>query len=84
MMAEVQFVENMTFGWGFLARLHKGTTILLQRRYVHNEIWMPAEIHIEGSARILLFKKIRINTTVEFFNYKKYSVKTSVSFPGRN
>jgi len=84
MRMEVAFVDNLSFGWGLLARLHKGSSIRLRRQYVNDEIWLPAELQIEGSARMLLLKKITINTTIKFSDYKKYSVKTSYSFPRNN
>ena len=80
MKAEVEFVDNLSFGWGFLARLHKGTEISLRRRYINDEIWLPTEIRIKGTARVLLLKKIRIHTVREYYNYKKYSVTSSHSF----
>ena len=83
MKLEVEFVDNLTFGWGMLARLHKGTKVLLRRQFVNNEIWMPAEIRISGTARVLLLKKITFNTISQFSNYKKFSVNSSYSFPKR-
>jgi len=82
MRAETEFVDDLNFGWGLLARLHKGTSIVLERRYINNEIWMPAEVRVEGTARMLLLKKIRIHSVNEFYNYKKYSVTSSLSFHG--
>ena len=80
MRADVEFIDNVSFGMGLLARLHKGTKASILRRRINNEVWLPAEAHIEGSARILLLKKLEFNTTNEYSNYKKFVVDTTVEY----
>ena len=80
MKGEMEFIENISFGWGFYARLHKGTKVTLRRQFVNNEIWMPAEVRFTGTARVFLLKKITFDTTNEFSNYRKFSVETSYKF----
>lgn len=80
MKGEIEFIDNISFGWGFYARLHKGTKVTLRRQLVNDEIWMPAEIRFIGTARVLLLKKITFNTISEFSNYRKFSVNTSYKF----
>ena len=78
--SEVEFIDNVSFGKGLLARLHKGTKTSIQRRRINDEIWLPAKAHVQGSARILLFKKIRINTINEYSDYRKYDVDASIDY----
>ena len=78
--SEVEFIENVSFGKGLLARLHKGTKAMIQRRRINKEIWLPAKAHVTGSARILLFKKIQFNTINEYSDYKKFSVDASIDY----
>ncbi len=78
--SEVEFIDNVSFGKGLLARLHKGTKASIQRRRINEEIWLPAKAQVTGSARILLFKKIQINTINEYSDYKKFDVDTSIEF----
>jgi len=80
--AEVEFVEDLSFGWGILAKLHKGTKATLRRQYINDEVWMPAEVRFDGTARVMLFKKIRFNAVNEFSNYRKFKVKASLRFRG--
>ncbi|MBN2242329.1 MAG: hypothetical protein JW793_06525, partial [Acidobacteria bacterium] len=77
---EVEFVENLSLGLGLLARLHKGSKAVVRRRYVNGEVWLPAGIHFTGTARLFLLKKVRINTLIEYSNYRKFRVRTSHSF----
>jgi hypothetical protein len=78
--SEVEFIDNVSFGKGLLARLHKGTKASIQRRRINEEVWMPAKAHVTGSARILLLKKIQINTINEYSNYRKFDVNASIDY----
>ncbi len=49
-----------------LARLNPGAHAMFQRRLVNNEIWLPAQVHFTGSARVLLVKGVRVDTTSEY------------------
>jgi hypothetical protein len=80
MRSEVKFIDNVSFGKGLLARLHKGTKASILRRRINDEVWLPAKTHVTGSARILLVKKITINTINEFSGYRKFSVDASVDY----
>jgi hypothetical protein len=77
---EVTLIDNISFGMGLLARLNKGATASFQRRKVQNEIWLPAEAHFRGEARLLLFKGLRIDAISEYSDYMKFSVETQVKF----
>jgi hypothetical protein len=81
MRMEMVLLDDYKFGFGVLARLHKGATMKFQRRKINSEVWLPATAHFAGSARLLLFKGMRLDVTNEFSNYKKFSVATSVKFP---
>ena len=81
--AEMELVDNISFGWGLFARLHKGTKIFYRRQYINDEIWLPAEVRFIGTARVLLLKKIRFNILNEFSNYRKFTVETSIKYHGK-
>ena len=78
--SEVEFIDNVSFGKGLLARLHKGTKASILRRRVNDEVWLPARSHVTGSARILLLKKIRINIIDEYSDYRKFAVDASIDY----
>jgi len=78
--SEVEFIDNVSFGKGLLARLHKGTKASILRRRINDEVWLPARSHVTGSARVLLLKKIRINTIDEYSDYRKFAVDASIDY----
>lgn len=73
---EAEAIETASFGLGLLARVHKGSKAAFERRKVNGEQWLPARATYTGSARVLLLKVMRVGGTVEFSNYRKYSVET--------
>jgi hypothetical protein len=81
---EVKLIDSVSFGLGLLARLNEGAKAIFVRRHINNEIWLPAEAHFSGTARLLLLKGIRIKTDSEYSNYKKFTVDASVKFGGNS
>jgi hypothetical protein len=84
MKLEVELIDSVSFGLGLLARLNEGSKAVFVRRHVNNEVWLPAEAHFSGTARLLLLKGIRIKTDSEYSNYKKFTVETSIKFGGNS
>ena len=74
---DAELVDNLSLGLGVLARLHKGSRASLLRRKVNGEIWLPAQARFSGSARLLLFKGLRLDGLSEYSDYRKFQVATS-------
>jgi hypothetical protein len=70
------FVNNVKLAGGLLADLQKGTRVVLEQTFVHNEVWLPTyqEVHID--VRVLLVKGIKVDGTTRYSDYKKFSVET--------
>jgi hypothetical protein len=77
---EAEAIDNLSFGLGVLATLHKGARLSFLRRKVNGEVWLPAVVSYKGSARVGLLFMLRRSGTSEFSGYRKYSVDTSSSF----
>lgn len=77
---ELEAIRDLSFGLGFLARVHKGTTAAFERRKVNNEVWLPAKVTWTASGRLLLLKRLRLRGISEFSGYKKFSVDTSTTY----
>jgi len=73
---EAEAIETASFGLGLLARVHKGSKATFERRKVNGEQWLPARATYSASARVLLLKVMRIGGTLEFSDYRKFSVQT--------
>jgi hypothetical protein len=77
---EIEAIDDLTFGLGFLARVHKGTVATYQRRQVNNEVWLPERVTWTASARVLLLKTLRLRGVAEFSDYRKFTVGTSTTY----
>jgi hypothetical protein len=73
---EIEAIDNLSFGLGLLARVHKGTTATYQRRKVNGETWLPLQVTWTASARLLLVRRLRLRGISEFSHYRRYSVDT--------
>ncbi|HTU98947.1 MAG TPA: hypothetical protein VMF13_00295 [Luteitalea sp.] len=77
MRVEMEAIEDITFGLGLLARMHKGSTMLFRRTLVNGEIWLPAEARFRLVGKTLIFRKFALESATQFSDYKKFNVSTS-------
>ena len=77
---EVEAIQDLSFGMGLLARVHKGTVATYERRKVNNEVWLPAKVTWMASGRLLLLRRLRLRGISEFSGYRKFSVDTSTTY----
>jgi hypothetical protein len=77
---EIEAVDNLSFGMGLLARVHKGTVATFQRRKVNDEVWLPERVTWTASARVLLLQRRRLRGVSEFSGYREFTVDTSTTY----
>lgn len=77
---EIEAIDNLSFGLGLLARVHKGTVAAYERRKVNDEVWLPKKVTWTASARVLLLKRLRLRGVSEFSDYRKFTVDTSTTY----
>jgi hypothetical protein len=62
-----------TVSWGlFLVRLDRGARIWFDQTLVNDEVWLPKHVSITASARLGVFKKIRVQQDTTFRNFRKF------------
>jgi hypothetical protein len=76
---EAELTDDLSFGFGLLAKLKKGARAQIQRRKVNDEIWLPAQAHFVGNARLFLVKGLHIDALSEYSDYKKFTVATEAA-----
>ena len=77
---EAEANDNVAFGLGVLARIHKGAQFSFLRRKINGEVWLPAVVNYSASARVGLLFTLRRTGSSEYSGYRKFSVDTSSSF----
>jgi hypothetical protein len=75
----VEAIRSANIGFGMLARMNTGTEMTFTRRFVNNEVWLPARADYNIKARVLMLKRYLQGGTIEFSNYRKFTVDTATT-----
>jgi hypothetical protein len=70
MKIEARTTEDITFGFGLIARLTKGTTMTVGRQAIADNVWFPVSVRFNGGGRALLFRKVELDYKVDWFDYR--------------
>ena len=68
---EIEAIDTVSFGL-FLARIHKGTRIVIEQTRINDEVWLPEHVEVKFDARIALFKELAANLDFVYSDYKKF------------
>jgi hypothetical protein len=79
--AQGHFVNNFKVGGGMVVNIQKGTSFSMEQRKVNNEVWLPAMVEGNGSARALLFFHFNGSLRAVESDYRKFKA-TSTILPG--
>ena len=71
MRVEAEAIADTVFGYGVIARLHKGAKALFTRRKF-GDVWLPVETRVTGTGRAMLFRKVTINYLREYSDYRLF------------
>ena len=56
---DAQAMDDVTFGWGIVGRIHEGARAVFERTKVNGEVWLPARTTFTGSGRALAVPHVR-------------------------
>jgi hypothetical protein len=74
---DIQCLDTVSFGW-FLARIHKGSRILIEQTRVNDEVWLPQHITLKVDVRVALLKDFNIEDDLTYRDYKKFRTDTKI------
>lgn len=66
---EAAAVQDVTIGFGLIARLHTGSSAVVTRTLV-DETWIPAGFEFSGTGRTLLFRKFAVDVSAEYSEFE--------------
>ena len=75
----VEAIRTANIGFGMLARMNTGTVMTFSRRFINDEVWLPARADYTIKARVLMLKRYLQGGTIEFSNYRKFTVDTATT-----
>ena len=70
-------IDTVSFGL-FLARVHKGTRVLVEQTQVNEEVWLPKHVALKIDARVALLKKYNMNQDLTYSEYRKFRTDTKI------
>jgi hypothetical protein len=76
---DVEAIRDANIGFGVLARMNKGTVMTFSRRFINGEVWLPQRVDYTIKARVLMLKRYLQGGTIEFSNYRKFTVDTNTT-----
>ncbi len=68
---EAVAIDDISYGFGLLARLHEGTVVTLTRERIDGDIWLPTSIRFKGEGRAMVVRKLHIDYGIEWFDYQR-------------
>lgn len=71
MHLEATSIEDISYGLGLVARLDTGTTATVTRQPVGDGIWMPTELALSGRGRAVLFRRLVVDFSITWFDYRR-------------
>jgi hypothetical protein len=74
---DAQCIDTVTFGL-FLARIHKGSRILIDTTRVNDEVWLPRHIRVHLDVRLALLKNYNLEQDVIYKDYRKFHAQTKI------
>ena len=74
---DIEAIDTVSFGW-VLARVHKGTRVMVEQTRVNDEVWLPRHIKFKLDARVALLKGYNIDGEQEYCDYKKYRTSAKI------
>jgi hypothetical protein len=77
--ADIQFVEDIKFGLGFLAKVNKGGSLKIWQKKVNSEVWFPYHSEVLVNGKIALFKGFNLKFVSDFRNYRRFETRVDFS-----
>jgi hypothetical protein len=81
MKFDVTTTDTITFGL-FLARIHKGTHIVVEATRVNEEVWLPKHLAVHIDVRLALVKNFNEDVEQTYRDYKKFRTDTKITVLG--
>ena len=74
---DAECIDTVSIGL-FLARIHKGSRVLIQATRVNDEVWLPRHIAVHVDGRLALLKGFSFDADLTYKDYKKFRTTTRI------
>lgn len=74
---DIQCIDTVSVGL-FLARIHKGSRIIIEQTRINDEVWLPQHIDVKIDVRLALVKNFDVEDDITYRDYKKFRTDTKI------
>jgi len=74
---DIEAIDTVSVGW-VLARVHKGTRVVMEQTRVNDEVWLPGHVAFKIDARVALVKGFKVDGEQTFRDYKKFRTSAKI------
>ncbi len=78
---DITAIDTVSIGF-VLARIHKGTHLVIELTRVNEEVWLPKRLQFHLDARVALFKNYDDDVEQTYRDYKKFRTDTKITVVG--
>jgi hypothetical protein len=78
---DITAINTLSIGF-VLARIHKGTHLIIDLTRVNDEVWLPKRVQLHFDARVALFKSYDDDVEQTYRDYKKFRTDTKITVVG--
>ena len=81
MRMEAKAIDDISFGYGLIARLNEGTVATVTRRRIDRDLWLPTQLTIKGRGRAAVVRTLVLDFTADWFDYRRLEGDSPTPFP---
>jgi hypothetical protein len=74
---DAQCIDTVSFGL-FLARIHKGSRIVIDTTRINDEVWLPRHVAVHVDVRLALLKNFNVEQEITYRDYKKFHTASKI------
>jgi hypothetical protein len=78
---DITAIDTISVGF-VLARIHKGTHVLVEMTRVNDEVWLPKHVQLHLDARVALLKSYDVDAEQTYRDYRKFRTDTKITVIG--
>jgi hypothetical protein len=75
---DAQCIDTVSFGL-FLARIHKGSRIVIDTTRVNDEVWLPRHVAVHVDVRLALLKNFNVEQEITYKDYRKFHAASRIT-----
>jgi len=81
MRVEAKAIDDISFGYGLIARLDEGAMGTVTRRRIDRDIWLPTLLTINGRGRAAVIRTLVLDFKADWYDYRRLEGDSPTPFP---